>query len=514
MDLVRGRHGQHGGLTVGWLLGLVPNLLVVPSWVPLLGLALATLYFYDRLAGRLVGHLPVKPPAAVEDDRLLEAGPPAMVDEYLRRFQVGLDLPPGLAGDVVREMRDHIEDSSQALVDEGLDATMATREALERLGAPEDVALEIRRAHQTGRRMLAGAAGGVFATPGSFVAGWVIGMVAYLPAVFAAGLVLPLAGAAAYESTKQAVDPVLLMGALAIASFYASRTGVRVFAGISHRSFADIARAWAAIGTPLVAALMLVGFRGHQSLPLVTAELAVPIAFAAGALFQIDRVRMTLPGSGRLGSPVWTLAAAGAVFGLVAGTALVVASPAGAAPVEFPLGYSSSSGQVLNIDLAGTMPPPSQLLYPEGWDYGTVPGMEFRCHSSTQYSGPSTSATVDCTYFVMNSPTSRPFYQDLDQRWTGLRLEAWPGVSGGIRAGSQSPMATATATHQNESPTQAEAITASFRIAIEREVTGWSNYWIVLTGIGPDGHRYRLANGAGLTAEFYGNAWDWLTAPG
>jgi hypothetical protein len=36
---------------------------------------------------------------------------------------------------------------------------------------------------------------------------------------------------------------------------------------------------------------------------------------------------------------------------------------------------------------------------------------------------------------------------------------------------------------------------------------------VVLTGVAPDGQRYRLDHGGGGTTTFYGSVWDWLTAP-
>jgi hypothetical protein len=40
-----------------------------------------------------------------------------------------------------------------------------------------------------------------------------------------------------------------------------------------------------------------------------------------------------------------------------------------------------------------------------------------------------------------------------------------------------------------------------------------SPWWVVLTAVGPDGHRYLLDGGQGGSSDFNGSAWDWLTAP-
>jgi hypothetical protein len=39
------------------------------------------------------------------------------------------------------------------------------------------------------------------------------------------------------------------------------------------------------------------------------------------------------------------------------------------------------------------------------------------------------------------------------------------------------------------------------------------DWWVFLTGVGPDGHRYRLEDVGGGSSTFNGSVWDWVTAP-
>ncbi|MGD0248746.1 MAG: hypothetical protein ABSB75_06800, partial [Candidatus Limnocylindrales bacterium] len=57
---------------------------------------------------------------------------------------------------------------------------------------------------------------------------------------------------------------------------------------------------------------------------------------------------------------------------------------------------------------------------------------------------------------------------------------------------------------------QGDSLNASFPFQKYRNAGSW---WVVLTAVGPDGHRYRLDIGGGTSTDFSGTAWEWLTAP-
>ena len=83
---------------------------------------------------------------------------------------------------------------------------------------------------------------------------------------------------------------------------------------------------------------------------------------------------------------------------------------------------------------------------------------------------------------------------------------------GGIEAGAGAPTITAAGSRVALSmPEFPDQISGRMEIGLRRDGPIW---WVMLTGLGPDGNRYRLSEGHLLTAEPIGSAWEWLTAPG
>jgi hypothetical protein len=95
-------------------------------------------------------------------------------------------------------------------------------------------------------------------------------------------------------------------------------------------------------------------------------------------------------------------------------------------------------------------------------------------------------------------------------KWSDVRVEAWHGMSGndsnswGLDPRYSSPFATEPANVHDDS------VDASFRFGQWRDTKSW---WLILTGVGPDGNRYVLSVGGGGSSSFNGSVWDWLTAP-
>ena len=108
--------------------------------------------------------------------------------------------------------------------------------------------------------------------------------------------------------------------------------------------------------------------------------------------------------------------------------------------------------------------------------------------------------------------------------WTELRFEVWQGVEGAltnphgeniaIAAAATGPLLIAPATRVPSmvAPSQwQDDLQGSVHIGLRRDGPIW---YIALTGVGPDGVRYRLADPIMYRAAIDGTAWDWLTAPG
>ena len=217
-------------MTVSWL--TVVLVIAIPTL-----LAFASVALVRRSESRL-GWYPG------EDDTPTESPSGAVASEavtaYLDRMASALVLPAADVAEVRAELTDHIADSVASLEAEGLDAERAIRETLARLGSPVELGRQIRAAHQSTRRLLAGAGGGVFAASGGFVLGWIAG--------FAIALVVIIIGAACYgvlglagikvpglDDHGGTISSLMTAGALLFAATQATRYAVRTSAGISRR---------------------------------------------------------------------------------------------------------------------------------------------------------------------------------------------------------------------------------------------------------------------------------------
>jgi hypothetical protein len=375
------------------------------------------------------------------------------------------------------------------------------------MGSPTELAEQARRTHQTKRRMLAGAAGGILATPGAYIVGSIAGWVTTLPVTGTALFVI-----AGYdkpdffiENQLGSLAEILALGA---ACFYASRTGVRVFAGISRRRPTILGVGWAIIGTPIVAALALFVIRVHQSWPTFVAELLVPVAFAAGALLLVGRSMRRLPFPGRA---IAALLVAASVVGLVAGPALVSASGSRFADVtpRSPVDAEGSplpgySRPVLSVDTAGP------------WPMAVVSTTQWIWSALWLSDDPSTGELT--AFFALSTATGG----DPLPGWSDIRFEVWPGIwvqnqaEGdvvGIAAGATAPILTAPGFRVASpiGPRWPDEIHGTVAMGMRRDGPIW---FVMLTGVAPDGIRYRLSKAVKWESDSYGTAWDWLTAPG
>jgi hypothetical protein len=413
------------------------------------------------------------------------AGDP--VAAYLDRMSGELRLPAADVAEVRAELSDHLQDSIASLEAEGLDHERATREALARLGSADELGRHLRHAHQSTRRLLAGAGGGVFAAGG----GWVLG---YMGGWVVAILLTLLFGAAITVLTRIGLPMPDLMGdhgdtvnslligiANAMAAGVAVRYAVRTSAGLSRRAPRSIAVFWAVAGAVGFGWYAIFGLHGLQSWPGVVLELSVPLFVIAAATVRIDR---PMPHVGR-----WAVA----IVGLsVLGTGLMFAAVSGVS-----VSGSSSSAQIgdgpdMHFDIAGPTAPtawlPEHGLSGGGWG-GSSDGATWTSFGLATGTMPMATALAD---------------------WHDVRVEAWHGMSGndpnsfGLDPRYSSPFAIEPANiHDN-------SIDASFRFGQWRDAKSW---WLILTGVGPDGHRYVLSAGGGGGSSFNGSAWDWLTAP-
>ena len=384
---------------------------------------------------------------------------------YLTRVATGLRLSDALDREVVEELAGHIDDSVHALQTEGLDPSMARREALARLGDPDELASGLRRARQTRRRLLVAAGYGVVASlSGAFWAYLFAVVVTILCTLSGVAIVTAIIkvfglGVSSWGATSALAIPTLW--------FVAAFAGRRACAAVARRSFrdrADVAPGIAIVGGALIAMVTVFWWRGHLDPALVVALVGAPVLFAAGALAPIERATT----SGRIASGGWQILTV-----LAVGTALVVA--AGLLTIEAPVNGYDQDFAVIG----------------QAWPV-TIDGM-----------------TADGDVVASSDLAPRVITIDPPSAFDGLRdlrLEAWPLTSewGPIDPTATEPVATGSL--EQTSPGTYEGV-----VALEPlHQTAW--YVVATTGLGADGVRYQVATDQPVTSPpWVGTAWEWLT---
>jgi hypothetical protein len=413
----------------------------------------------------------------------------AEISTFLDRMATELRLPAADVAEVRAELADHLQDSIASLEAEGFETETAIREGLGRLGPPAELGRQLRAAHQSTRRLLAGVGGGVFAAGGGFVLGYLGGIAlallgflavsAVVALLAAAGVHLPNIIANDYGTT---INSLLYAITILVAAAVATRYAVRTSAGLSRRAPRTVALFWAVAGAILFGWVALFGMRGPQSWPGVALELCVPLVAVASAFVWIER---PMPHVGR-----WAL-----IVGLIAVVLLPLGVVAGTSGGSGPASPQVTEFQISDLHLDTVAP-----MAPAAWLPGGNPlsgGSEWSSVSGTSFD--------DQVISGQSSPTVAPFLTN----WTDLRFEAWhalpadePGP-GGIDTRYSTPFAVQPAVLNGND------LTAVFHFERLRSAGSWL---VVLTAVGPDGHRYRMDDGQGGLSFFNGSAWDWLTA--
>jgi len=436
---------------------------------------------------------------------------PVEVDEYLSRLGAGLDLPAQVRAEIAAEMADHFRDSIAAIESEGLDADRAALEAIARLGNPTELAAGLTSAHRTTRLLLAGAAGGVFHATLGAVGGLLLGIaivaVALCESAVVTGTLLRPPTEFVYASlpalrAAMAGLPMLtalLAWAACVAAFVAARRGAAVSTRISRRSPAAVRRIWAVAGfaTLFVAAVFLVP--APQNVLSVLSLLAVPFAFATGALTK-STPRISLP--------------RGKTLAVIAVLAVLSVSFARNVPAwRGQPAYASDTPQAHAAQLREF-----DRVAP-AWPY--VDGHPVLVEGGGLWGSGVIRQTVGVWDFDPNPSSSGAAAQALShfkdvrfEAWRAVRFDASPDIAEWIPDPAYSaPYATAPADFSDPmfGPIQAQA---EFDVGSVR-----TTEWIVfVTGIGPDGRRYRLnepefnMGGGPLVSSFTGTIWQWLTA--
>lgn len=394
-------------------------------------------------------------------------------EAYLRAVAAELGLPPDLATDVLDELRDHVADATEALVTEGLDGGHAEREALARLGSPGALAQELRQAHQTRRRLLAGAGGGAWTAIsegfyGLFF-GWIfLGLAAAL-AVVAAFALVSLVGPA---GDRVWIDPwnstAFAATVWVFAANRAGRASVLVAAARSRRRVAVVGLPVALVGSTLLGWCAIAVADVSLDWPTVVAVLAIPIGFTLGALSAREGDRWK-----------WRPRRTWRAFGLVAaGFAAIYLGAALVLPA--PSTRHGDEGVAVQTRLRFDRIGPTALDWP--------------------VTGGGLAQSPDGTVYIswQVDPTAVA-------RWHDLRVELWRAEVG------DGPIAADAVRPITVHPVEAVdgAIEASVALPRYRDLGA---IWVALTGADSRGHRLQLADPSPAPVGFRGTVLDWLAA--
>jgi hypothetical protein len=266
------------------------------------------------------------------------------VDAYLERVRAELRMPLDMETDIVEEIRGHLTDATDALVEEGLHRGRAQREALARLGAPDVLADQLRRAHQTRRRLLAAAAGGIWTVGSEGLYGLIFGSV-FLSVAALLGLTISVIVIAIIGTAGQPwiSSTTLTAVAWAFAAERGARAATLVVADRSRRRVRQVAVPIALLGGVVLAWLTFFVVRMTLDWPIVACVLAIPAAFPVGALRAREgdlwrwRPRRTWP----------TLLAVAALVALITTVAAMVVP---ARTFEFHGGTAAESDSAYGFD--------------------------------------------------------------------------------------------------------------------------------------------------------------------
>jgi len=111
-------------------------------------------------------------------------------EAFLRQVADGLPFDEAEKLDILRELASHLADSTSRFESEGLTLDEAEKRALDRLGPPDRLAVELTHARRTPRRLLAAAGAGTWAAVSGVVYGYLFGLLVLVGASF---VTIPLA---------------------------------------------------------------------------------------------------------------------------------------------------------------------------------------------------------------------------------------------------------------------------------------------------------------------------------
>ncbi len=265
--------------------------------------------------------------------------------------------------------------------------------------------------------------------------------------------------------------------ALGVGAYAAGRRLTSTAAARAGYDARDARTLVALIGSAVVAAYSLIGWRGALDWPSALLLLSLPIWFTGGAWHATARAFPTRR---------WQLQVLGVAF-------LVV-------PIALALGM----GTVGNGSGGNS-------FQPAGVEKIARPQPESIGSAITASGGPLGNgvATIDAEF---DDPAVLAGWSDLRiEAWRGIRTAAeYPGAWS-LDPGATAPFATAPAVLESANPSSGEPARLQGSVAIDRDPTVHLA-WLAITGVAPDGQRYVVDGLSFATTTFNGTGLDWLAA--
>jgi hypothetical protein len=432
-----------------------------------------------------------------------EPAAPTDRDAFLDRLSARLRMPDPEAADVRSELAAHIDDATDEGIARGMAPNEAEHAALRRLGSPEEIADEVRRTHQSNRRLFAAVGGGLWQGARDGVRGYILGAfvgVAVLLLVSALGQLLEQIGHPFRVIADVGLNTVFGAAALWGGAWFGGRGIVRGLSRGSGRSVGDLRRPVAIIGALLLLVPVL-SVRASYVWASVLLALAIPLVFAIGAIRIDHRVDpgwlLRRPGIGAVANrrlPSWPTRWPRVSRILTVGFVLMLTA---FIALGFQLSRIVPASPVVSEPIP--VPPLQERWLASGFDRVTasVLGREDTFVDVGFLHEGSVIASVDAAALVAEG-------------WRGFRFEAWHAVpTTEDRLDALDPAATAPyALAALPGPLDGSATT----IDVSR-VPGIDRYLLFVTAIDPSTHR-RVAIDWPTDGDttFYGSVVDWFTA--
>ena len=225
-------------------------------------------------------------PAASPDDDPNDHEPNSLaITRYSDELGAALDLPLQHANRVGGEIADHLADSVRALQATGLDASVATTQAIGNLGSVAGLADRIERAQQTRARLRRGIRAAIHSLVDEVILAFVLSVLVIMvlaptAADFVVGLAKVLGGhVTVLRPGPWAINQLALV--LCVGAFSAGRISMGHLARISRHRDATLRARWAVSGAAALLLLALL-FPGFEDALTVATMLAIPVCFVAG----------------------------------------------------------------------------------------------------------------------------------------------------------------------------------------------------------------------------------------